>query len=100
MAVNAKQYNKQIFDGSEVKGEDGQILSFTSGGFSYVPTSNNPYEVTTNSSANGIYLATATNSRIKGLGSYANDAAASAGSVDVGAWYINSGTGAVQQRLV
>lgn len=38
--------------------------------------------------------------KIQGLTQYADDAAASAGGVLVGSTYINSGTGAITQRLV
>ena len=37
---------------------------------------------------------------LQGVNQYANDAAAAAAGIDVGALYVNSGTGAVSQRLV
>lgn len=50
---------------------------------------------------NGTYSwGIASNNASLGLGSYANDAAASAGGVPVGMTYVNSSTGAVTRRLV
>ena len=101
MAASAKQYTKMIVPGNRLRVSgiqgftDDEVSLFSSNGVNTVSVGNTSVNILSNV---GIDL----NSSIvtPSLLSYANDAAAQAGGVEVDELYINSGTGAVTRRLV
>lgn len=107
MAASVKIYHKQLINITKGSGNAGIDVG-SSGEFikmTYDTASTTNYVKITDSDslvrASAYYISVKTTGiELGGIGSYANDAAAAAGSVAIGDLYINSGTGAITQRLV